>query len=160
MNYEIIELEEKKCYGLGAHIGAHDSSKEEILIKIWGDLMGAIEYQKIKECYGISKNFNMATGEFDYTACVENNIPVLREIEFEKMTLPQGKYAKFKFVGVVESVSITEFYSKAFGFVMMGGELVADMERGINSAELYDEDYNSEDMTDPNSVFYLLIPIK
>jgi len=100
----------------------------------------------------------MTTQEFDYLVCAEINTPILKEFEKKEITIPSGKYAKFRFKGIMAPEAIEGFYTDVFTFIMIGGKIIFDMDRGINSFELYDDSYLG--MDNPESIYYLLVPVK
>jgi len=158
MKFEIIEFETRNCFGIENHITKKDKMGSNIFSNMWEILMDSIDYKKLKYSFGVSKNYQMDTQEFDYIACVEVGTPLIKNMEYTKTVIPAGKYAKFKSKGVMSSEVMEKFYTDVFSFSMTSGKLLYDMERGINSFELYDESYRGID--DPESIFYLLIPIK
>lgn len=157
MKFENIEFKEHKCLGIEEHITAIDK-KQGIINNLWMTFVESIDYKTAEDLYGVSKNFDMTTQEFDYSACADINTPILKEFTKKEITIPGGRYAKFKSKGIMNAETIEKFYTDVFTFTMVGGEITPDMERGINSFELYDESYLG--MDDPESVYYLLIPIK
>ncbi len=158
MEYEITELISIRCFGIEKHITKENKKENTIFNDIWKSLMESVDYKKCSVAFGTSKNFKMDTQEFDYMACVKEGTPVLSDFNMQNTIIPGGRYAKFKFKGVMNSESVEKFYNNVFTFSMTAGTLIPDMERGINSLELYDESYRG--MDNPESVFYLLIPIK
>ncbi|WP_319201851.1 GyrI-like domain-containing protein [uncultured Ilyobacter sp.] len=158
MDFEIIEFEATDCFGIENHITPENKKGNKILNDMWETLMDSIDYSKIIYAFGVSKNFQLDTQEFDYNACVKEGTPLLKEMQAKKITIPGGRYAKFRFKGIMSSDAVEKFYTEVFSFSMTSGEVIPDMDRGINSFELYDESYRG--MDDPESIFYILVPIK
>ncbi|WP_320046447.1 GyrI-like domain-containing protein [uncultured Ilyobacter sp.] len=158
MDFEIMEFKATDCFGIENHITKENKRGNKIFNEMWETLMNSIDYNKIKYAFGVSKNFQLDTQEFDYIACVKEGTPVIKEFKSKRTTIPEGKYAKFRFKGVMSSEAKEKFYPEVFAFSMTSGKVIPDLERGINSFELYDDSYTG--MNDPESVFYLLIPIK
>lgn len=157
MKFENIEFKEQKCFGMEEHITIA-KKKEGLLNTLWMNFVESIDYKTSGVLYGVSRNFNMITQEFDYSACTHVNTPILKEFFKKEITIPSGKYAKFAYKGIMNSESIEKFYLDVFTFATVGGEVIPDTERGINSFELYDDSYLG--MDNPDSIYYLLIPIK
>ncbi|WP_028856295.1 GyrI-like domain-containing protein [Psychrilyobacter atlanticus] len=157
MKFENVEFKEQKCFGIEEHITT-TNKKEGLINNLWMTFVESIDYKAAGALYGVSKNFDITTQEFDYSACADINTPILKEFTRKDITIPGGKYAKFSSKGIMNDKTIEKFYTDVFTFTMVGGEITPDMERGINSFELYDESYLGID--NPESVYYLLIPIK
>ncbi|OQY41698.1 MAG: hypothetical protein B6227_04295 [Fusobacteriia bacterium 4572_74] len=117
MKFENVEFKEQKCFGIEKHITI-TNKKEGLINSLWMTFVKSINYTTSEALYGVSRNFDMTTQEFDYSACAEINTPILKEFEKIEITIPEG----------------------------------------INSFELYDNSYLGID--NPESVYYLLIPIK
>lgn len=157
MEFKNVEFKEEKCFGIEKHITPADK-KQGVINDLWMTFVESIDYKTAGDLYGVSRNFDIATQEFDYSACAGINAPILKEFTKQEITIPGGKYAKFSSKGIMNAETIEKFYTDVFTFTMVGGEITPDMERGINSFELYDESYLG--MDNPESVYYLLIPIK
>ena len=157
MKFENVEFKEQKCFGIEKHITT-TNKKEGVINDLWMTFVESIDYKTAGDLYGVSRNFDITTQEFDYSACADINAPILKEFTKKELTIPGGKYAKFSSKGIMDAETIEKFYTDVFTFTMVGGEITPDMERGINSFELYDELYLG--MDNPESVYYLLIPIK
>jgi len=157
MKFENIEFKEQKCFGIEEHITT-TNKKDGLINTLWMTFVESIDYKVAGDLYGVSRNFDIITQEFDYIACAHIDAPILKEFTKKEITIPGGKYAKFAYKGIMNPETIEKFYTDVFTFTMVGGEITADMERGINSFELYDNSYLG--MDNPESVYYLLIPIK
>ncbi|MEI6858181.1 GyrI-like domain-containing protein [Psychrilyobacter sp.] len=157
MKFENVEFKKQKCFGIEEHITT-ENKKEGLINTMWMTFVESVDYTTSEVLYGVSRNFDMTTLEFDYSVCAEIKTPILKEFEKKEITIPGGKYAKFKSKGIMNTETIEKFYTDVFTFAMVGGEITSDMERGINSFELYDNSYLG--MDNPESIYYLLIPIK
>ncbi len=157
MKFENVEFKEQRCFGIEKHVTAADK-KQGVINDLWMTFVESIDYKAAGNLYGVSKNFDITTQEFDYSACAHIDTPILKEFTKKEITIPGGKYAKFSSKGIMNAETIEKFYTDVFTFTMVGGEITPDMGRGINSFELYDESYLGID--NPESVYYLLIPIK
>ena len=157
MKFENVKFKEQKCFGIEKHITLKNK-KEGIINTLWMTFVESVDYKAAGVLYGVSRNFDMTTQEFDYSACTNIDTPILKEFEKKEITIPGGKYAKFSSKGIMNTEAIEKFYTDVFTFTMVGGEITPDMGRGINSFELYDDSYLGID--NPESVYYLLIPVK
>lgn len=157
MKFENVEFKEQKCFGIEEHITAK-KKKEGLINTLWMTLIESIDYKTAGDLYGVSRNFDMTTQEFDYSVCTSIDTVILKEFTKKEITIPGGKYVKFSSKGIMNAETIEKFYTDVYTFTMVGGEITPDMERGINSFELYDDSYLGID--NPESVYYLLIPIK
>jgi len=157
MKFEIVEFEEQKCFGIEEHITK--INKEEGLVNnMWINFIDSIDYKDVKNLYGVLKNFDLTTQEFDYSVCANIGTPILKKFKKKEITIPGGRYAKFTSKGITNNETVEKFYTDVWTFTMVGGEIIPDLERGINSFELYDDSYLG--MDNPESIYYLLIPIK
>lgn len=120
MKFENVEFKEQKCFGIEKHITI-TNKKEGLINSLWMTFVKSINYTTSEALYGVSRNFDMTTQEFDYSACAEINTPILKEFEKIEITIPEGKYAKFRSKGIMDTEAIEKFYTDAFTFVMVGG---------------------------------------
>jgi len=154
MNYQVIELKELKLSGKEIFVDkeAQDGNK---ISQFWCDFIENTDTSKMGNSYGISKNFNPMTFEFDYIVGVQNKDSLKDLTDIEEFTIPAGKYAKFRCQGAMNKESIHQNFKESFEAVMRDG--ILDPMRGINCFELYNEEFLGAE--NPETVYYLLIAI-
>lgn len=117
MNYEIVQLEEKKVVGLKIRTNNSDPNMSSAIGDVWKKFFETGIYQSIpdkknEKCIGLYTNYESdVNGAYDVMVCCEtqnsSNHPMLVQSE----TIPAGKYAKFIIQGHVQKV-VAEFWMK------------------------------------------------
>ena len=103
MNYEVVNLEEKKVVGLTAKTSNTDPDCQKIIGGLWGSFMGGVE-SSLKNrsnpySIGLYSDYDFVNMTYDVTVGApvsENGNP---ELSFK--TIPAGKYACFSVKGDV-----------------------------------------------------------
>jgi len=117
MNYEIVELKEKKVVGLMARTGNNDVSMTQTIGDLWQHFYGDGIYSSIagkkNNCaIGLYSNYNDGVNDtYDVTVCCEvNDVQELKDGIIEQ-TINPGKYAKFIVHGNMQT-AVFDFWTK------------------------------------------------
>lgn len=153
MTYEVVDVDEKRIRGMEIFVNWEVHTSDGIA-GLWMDFIQKTDLKSLKSSYGVSKNLDVETLEFDYMAGSEDGCIVDSEGTTE-WVIPGGRYARFSNRGLMTRQSIAKFYEESFKSVFASGRI--DSERGISSFELYDKDYIV--MGNTESLYYLLIPV-
>jgi len=119
MNYEIVELNEKKVVGVTIRT-SNDENMTRDIGGLWQRFFADGIYQSIlnkkNDCsIGLYSSYdNNVMGAYDVTVCCEvNHYEELPE-RVNAKTIPDGKYAKFIVKGNMQT-AVAEFWSKLWG---------------------------------------------
>lgn len=117
MNYEIVQVNEKKVVGLTAKTSNNDENMTQIIGGLWQRFYNEGIYQTILNkkngcSIGLYSNYeNDASGLYNATVCCEvtsfKNLPK----GADEKTIPGGKYAKFVVHGHMQT-AVAEFWTK------------------------------------------------
>ncbi len=106
MNYDVVELSEKKIMGIAARTGNTKPDMGNVIGGLWGDFYGKGICQKIRgkvnqHAFGIYSDYKSDANDGDtYQITVGAEVSDFYETEdLIKMTLPAGKYAHFHVFG-------------------------------------------------------------
>lgn len=132
MNYEVVEIKEKKVVGLNARTSNSDPNVGVVIGSMWNKMFSDGIYQKI-ECKDSGKTFGiysdysgddmneyMVTVGCDVTDTA--NIPDGTSV----VTIPAGKYARFEVKGHMQT-AVAEFWSNLWS-INLDRTFVADFE--------------------------------
>lgn len=114
MDYEIVELQEKKVVGLLDHLSNSDADRKQKIGKLWSDIFSEKLYEKVENktndfpicLYSDYENAGSAGEVLAYDVLVGFEVkPSVKEVKYAEKTIPAGKYARFIVKGnVSESV--------------------------------------------------------
>lgn len=117
MNYEVIELHEKRVAGIRIRTQNHDPEMKSKIGAAWKRFFESGIYQSIPgkmndKSLGLYTNYeNSIEGEYDVVVCCEveslENLPTSLQTEI----VPAGKYAKFIVSGHIQN-AIEDFWIK------------------------------------------------
>jgi predicted transcriptional regulator YdeE len=120
MNYEVIELAEKKVVGLTARTSNQDENMGQIIGGLWQKFYEQGVYQsiinKVNDCsIGLYSNYNDgASDAYDVTVgCEVSTLEPLPDGVVVK-TIESGKYAKFIVQGHAQQ-AVADFWTKLWG---------------------------------------------
>lgn len=153
MNYEVVDIEEKRVKGLEVFVG-RELYEADGIADLWMELIQRMDLNFMDYSYGIMRNFDIEHFEFDYMAGVEEGC-IGDPQDVVEWVIPGGKYARFSRRGPMTRESIAKLYDESFKTIFAEG--LMDAGRGINSFELYSKDYIV--LGDSESIHYLLIPV-
>lgn len=110
MNYEIVELQEKKIVGLKARTSNESPEMQGIIASLWQRLYEPSNMEKVTNRsneYAIGLYSDYEGDEYDVTVGFEvKDVPA--DTEFEVKVIPAGRYAKFSVHGdMVQAVGAT-----------------------------------------------------
>lgn len=153
VKYEMVEIEEKRIRGLEVFVD-RELYETDGIADMWMELIQRMDLNSMGDSYGIMRNFDIEHFEFDYMAGIEEGV-IGDPVGMVEWIIPGGRYARFSRKGPMTRESIAKLYDESFKTIFAEG--LMDVDRGINSFELYNKDYivlgNSE------SIHYLLIPV-
>lgn len=117
MNYEIVNLEEKKVAGIRLRSSNNDPEMGRAIGEAWQNFFGKGIYESIpgrknEKSIGLYTNYeNNENGLYDVMVCceVKENTDIPDSIDTE--IIPSGKYAKFLVKGHVQE-AVQEFWMK------------------------------------------------
>lgn len=117
MNYEIVELKEKKVVGLMARTGNNDVNMTQTIGDLWqhfykDGIYHSIARKKNNCGIGLYSNYNDGVNDaYDVTVCCEvTDVQKLKDGIVEK-TISPGKYAKFIVHGNMKT-AVMDFWIK------------------------------------------------
>ena len=132
MNYEIVQLKEKKVAGLRIRTSNSDPNMSSSIGTTWQRFFAEGIYQSIHDkkndkSIGLYTNYeNGINGAYDVMVCCEvDDTTSLRE-NVESEIIPSGKYAKFIIYGHVEK-AVAEFWMKLWS-LELDREYLCDFE--------------------------------
>jgi predicted transcriptional regulator YdeE len=104
MNYEIVEMKEKRIVGLTARTGNLDPDCQKIIGGLWQDFMNqqiaeAISNKANSFCVGLYSDYNFQEMTYDVTVGCE--VTSYIDSEFLSKMIPAGRYAMFSVHGDV-----------------------------------------------------------
>lgn len=120
MNYEVVELKQKKVVGIMARTSNQDEKMSQIIGELWQQFYGQGIYQAIEErvndcSIGLYSNYSDgARDAYDVTVCCEVAKDAKRPEGTVVKTIEAGKYAKFVVKGDVQK-AVAEFWGKLWG---------------------------------------------
>ncbi len=152
MNYEVVELEEKKVVGLSARTSNHDANMGQLIGGLWGRFHGEGVFSsinsKVNKCaIGLYSDYETdMNGKYNITvgAEVSDTLGLISDTTIK--TIPAGKYAKFIVKGHMQQACI-EFWTKLWQM---------EIDRAYTSD--FEEYQPGEDMD--NSEIHMYIAIK
>lgn len=117
MNYELVQLEEKKVAGIRIRTSNDNPNMGTNIGLAWKrffeeGIYNSIDHKKNNKTIGLYTNYeNGDKGEYDLMVCceVENNSDLPESVQSE--IIPSGKYAKFILHGHVQK-AVEEFWMK------------------------------------------------
>lgn len=120
MNYEVVELKEKKVVGLTARTSNQDENMGQIIGGLWQKFHEQGIYQsidnKVNDCgIGLYSNYQGGAGDaYDVTVCCE--VSALEQLPdgIVGKTIEPGKYAKFVVRGHCQE-AVIDFWTKLWG---------------------------------------------
>ncbi|MBC3796339.1 GyrI-like domain-containing protein [Acetobacterium tundrae] len=120
MNYEVVELKEKKVVGLTARTSNQDENMTKTIGGLWQKFYGEGVYGSIpdknNDCsIGLYSNYNDgASDAYDVTVCCE--VSEIKELptDLDAKTIDAGKYAKFVVRGHAQN-AVADFWTKLWG---------------------------------------------
>lgn len=147
-----IKIEKKPAFTV-VGMKYHGQGPSPKIPQLWGEFL-----QRVSEignrtnenlCYGAEDNYDEATNEFDYLACVEvdqaDNVPA----GMEQWQIPANTYAIFP----TSLPDINETFASIDAKLADSG-----LERlPAPEFELYDETFDNQD---PTSLLYIYVPVK
>ncbi|KNZ42609.1 GyrI-like domain-containing protein [Acetobacterium bakii] len=117
MNYEVVELKEKKVVGLTARTGNNDVNMTQVIGTLWQRFYGdgiyhAIAGKKNNCAIGLYSNYKDGVNDrYDVTVCCEvNDVQELKD-GMVAQTINPGKYAKFVVHGNMQT-AVMDFWTK------------------------------------------------
>jgi len=117
MDYELVQLEEKKVVGLRVRTSNADPNMSSIIGMAWQRFFGegiyaSIPGKKNDKSIGLYANYeNGASGAYDVMVCCEAEETANLPKGFDSEIIPSGKYAKFIVRGHVQK-AVGEFWMK------------------------------------------------
>jgi len=120
MNYELVQLEEKKVAGLKIRTSNTDPQMVEEIGAIWQRFYGdgvhaSLTGKKNDKCIGLYSDYeNGATGAYDVMVGCEVEAAVAQPELVETKIIAAGNYAKFIVKGDVKQ-AIGDFWMKLWG---------------------------------------------
>lgn len=117
MDYEIVELKEKKVIGLTARTRNSDENMAQVIGGLWQRFFGEEIYQAIEnkqndKSIGLYSNYETdASGAYDVTVCCEVNKTENLFIGTKSKIISAGKYAKFIIHGHMQK-AVADFWAK------------------------------------------------
>lgn len=117
MDYEIVNLKEKKIVGLSAVTSNFDKDMSEIIGGLWKDFYQQGFYQSIEnkvnnKAIGLYSDYeNKAQGKYTVTIGCEVEKAVKNREELTVKIIPEGRYAKFVVKGDCQK-AVAEFWQK------------------------------------------------
>lgn len=137
MNYEVVNLKEKKVVGLNIRTNNNDPNMSNDIGKLWNEFFNQGIFSEIKNkvnerAIGLYSNYESDfTGDYDMTVACE----VSDEKEIPKGTIvkkiPAGKYAKFIVKGHMQK-AVYEFWQELWT-MNLDRAYTCDFEEYINS---------------------------
>lgn len=137
MNYEVVNLKEKKVVGLNIRTNNNDPNMSNDIGKLWNEFFNQGIFSEIKNkvnerAIGLCSNYESDfTGDYDMTVACE----VSDEKEIPKGTIvkkiPAGKYAKFIVKGHMQK-AVYEFWQELWT-MNLDRAYTCDFEEYINS---------------------------
>ena len=117
MNYELVQLEEKKVAGLKIRTSNSDPNMSSSIGTLWQKffvegIYEGIPNKKNGKSIGLYSNYEEgASGAYDVMVCseVEDTISLPDSVQLD--TIPSGKYAKFIIHGHMQK-AVMEFWTK------------------------------------------------
>lgn len=117
MNYEIVELEEKKVKGIRVRTSNSDPNMSSSIGTTWQRFFAegiyqSIQYKKNDKSIGLYTNYeNGIDGAYDVMVCCEVDDATSLPENVESEIIPSGKYAKFIVCGHVQK-AVAEFWMR------------------------------------------------
>lgn len=117
MNYEVVELSEKRVVGLMIRTNNNDENMTQVIGGLWQRFFADGIYQSILNkqngcSIGLYSNYeNSVRGAYDVTVCCEVSECEKLPIDVEVKIIPAGKYAKFVVRGHMQ-IAVVEFWTK------------------------------------------------
>lgn len=148
-----IKLEKKPAFTVvGMKYRGKNENKE--IPQLWSQFLPRVsEIQNITDhdlCFGVEDNYDEVADEFDYLACIPVSHVETLPAGMERWDIPANTYAIFP----TNLQKITDTYH----YIYESGLADAKLERGTGPEfEYYDETFDAKD---PNSTFYLYVPVK
>lgn len=137
MNYEVVNLKEKKVVGLNIRTNNNDPNMSNDIGKLWNKFFNQGIFSEIKNkvnerAIGLYSNYESDfTGDYDMTVACE----VSDDKEIPKgtivKTIPAGKYAKFFVKGHMQK-AVYEFWQELWK-MDLNRAYTCDFEEYINS---------------------------
>lgn len=137
MEYELVELSEKKAAGLSARTNNFSPDMGSVIGGLWGrfyqeDIYGQIAGKVNDKRLGIYSGYDSdEKGDYDITAAceVDGSGELPKGVSYT--TIPAGKYAKFIVRGSLHE-AVAEFWQKLWG-MELERTFVCDFEEYQNS---------------------------
>ena len=117
MNYQLVQLEEKKVAGIRVRTSNGDPNMSNSIGMAWQSFFADGIYQcipgkKDDKSIGLYTNYeNGVSGAYDVMVCCEVEDTSSLQENVQSETIPSGKYAKFIIRGHVQKV-VAEFWIK------------------------------------------------
>lgn len=117
MEYEVVQLEEKRVAGIKIRTGNDDPNVSSQIGKAWGRFFGEGIFQEIpnkknQKTIGLYTNYEDGVkGKYDVLICCEVQETSMLPMEIETKIIPAGKYGKFIVRGHVQN-AVQEFWRK------------------------------------------------
>jgi predicted transcriptional regulator YdeE len=117
MNYEVVELAEKKIVGFTTRTNNNDENMTKLIGELWNKLYSEEVYNKIlnreNACsIGLYSNYESdAMGDYDATVGFEVSKAESLPSGAEMRIIPKGKYAKFIVKGNMKT-AVFDFWTK------------------------------------------------
>lgn len=140
MNYEIVNLDEKKLVGIGMKTKNDDPKVGEKIGGLWTRVFQEDIYNKINNrnsdypicLYSDYTNTDVSGYELEYDITIGFTVDEMKNSEYIVKTIPKGKYAKFSVRGNVATATM-EVWDKVWN-MNLNRSYTGDFEEYLNNS--------------------------